>query len=327
MPHSHHSHSGQFCSHADPQSSLRKVIQTADQLGFTHFGLSEHVPRESQSQLYPEEVEKGLDPHKLKEIFHDYLIEAKKLQVEYDERAGDGVKILVGIETENIKSKEEDSNGKPSRNLDYLIQVLQSIKIEKDEQSNIKLTIKEGVEEKRRVFPEEVGKGVIDYLVGSVHHVHDIPIDFDKPTLEKALSNFHSQEQEQEASSTTTSTNRRKNYHRLVSAYLDAQYEVFQRLRPETIGHLDLPFLFDPSNTWDETHLRNGDSSEKSPSDEEMISWGKLERNVRFACSYGALFEINGASFRKGWETAYPSTNPLKVSPSTIYVSLMKTFS
>ena len=54
MPHSHHSHSGQFCRHA--KDSLEQVIQEAVRQKFKVFGLSEHAPRYRLQDLFPEEV-------------------------------------------------------------------------------------------------------------------------------------------------------------------------------------------------------------------------------------------------------------------------------
>jgi len=50
-----HSHSGQFCpGHA--KDALEEVIQQAIALGFKTIGLTEHMPRYSIEDLYPEEV-------------------------------------------------------------------------------------------------------------------------------------------------------------------------------------------------------------------------------------------------------------------------------
>lgn len=50
-----HSHSGQFCpGHA--QNSLEECIQAAISKGLFLFGLTEHMPRDSDQDLYPEEV-------------------------------------------------------------------------------------------------------------------------------------------------------------------------------------------------------------------------------------------------------------------------------
>jgi HisJ family histidinol phosphate phosphatase len=54
MPHSHHSHSGQFCKHAT--GLLEDVVLEALRQGFEVYGLTEHVPRYRTEDLYPEEV-------------------------------------------------------------------------------------------------------------------------------------------------------------------------------------------------------------------------------------------------------------------------------
>lgn len=244
MPHSHHSHSGQFCSHA--KDSLAQVLERAQTLGFTHFHLSEHVPRQNQSELYPEEVEASITPTTLRNTFNDYLIEARKLQKDYASRS---LNVLVGCETENITSPGT---------LDYLIQVLGS-----------EATTK----------PELIGKGAVDYIVGSLHHTHSIPIDFDRETFDRSVASFQS------PSSTSTT----EAHLALVDQYLDDQLEVLRRLKPEVIGHFDLFRLFTPELKLEAPQI-----------------WAKVERNIRFAAQYGALFECNAAAFRKGWNTSYP---------------------
>ena len=54
MPISVHSHSGEFCKHGD--GSLESMVDKAIELGFLSYGLSEHMPRYSEKDLYPEEV-------------------------------------------------------------------------------------------------------------------------------------------------------------------------------------------------------------------------------------------------------------------------------
>lgn len=54
MPFSHHSHSGQFCKHAS--GSLEEVVLEAIRQNFIAYGLTEHVPRYREKDLYPEEV-------------------------------------------------------------------------------------------------------------------------------------------------------------------------------------------------------------------------------------------------------------------------------
>ncbi|CBQ74001.1 related to HIS2-histidinol-phosphatase [Sporisorium reilianum SRZ2] len=246
MPHSHHSHSGQFCSHA--KDSLAAVLHRAHALGFTHFHLSEHMPRQHHSELYPEELEASITPQKLRDTFEAYLMEARRLQIEY---AAKHMQVLVGCETENITSPES---------LDYLTEVLGSDAGTK---------------------PEVVGKGVVDYIVGSLHHTHAIPIDFDRETFDRSVASFDS-------SSSADA------HVQLIDQYLDDQLEVLQRLKPEVVGHFDLFRLFTPQLELREPHI-----------------WAKVQRNVRFAVEYGALFECNAAAFRKGWSTSYPAQDVL----------------
>lgn len=127
--------------------------------------------------------------------------------------------------------------------------------------------------------------GSISYLVGSVHHVNSIPIDFDRSTFDKAMASFPESSPEGLA-----------RLDQLFCAYFDAQYEVLQRFRPEVIGHFDLCRLYLP-----EARFSN------------PTVWSRITRNVEFAISYGALFEVNAAAFRKDWKSAYPGPDIVAV--------------
>ncbi|KAI0666525.1 polymerase/histidinol phosphatase-like protein [Trametes maxima] len=128
----------------------------------------------------------------------------------------------------------------------------------------------------------------IEYLVGSVHHVNAIPIDFDRETFTKALHSF----------APTPETDAHTTMESFLNSYFDAQYELMRRFRPEVIGHFDLCRLYNPM-------LRFADY----PGALERI-----RRNVHFAVEYGALFELNAAAFRKGWDGAYPGEDVVEVS-------------
>ena len=127
----------------------------------------------------------------------------------------------------------------------------------------------------------------IEYIVGSVHHVHGIPIDLDLATFQSCLEGFHGE----------TKHNRMEEF---LCAYFDAQYVVLEKFRPDIVGHIDLCRLYNPRLLFSDY-----------PRAEE-----KLERNIRFAADYGALFEASAAPFRKGWDTAYPGKDALEVGPS-----------
>ena len=155
------------------------------------------------------------------------------------------ISLLVGAETEFISSKDMDS-------LSRLMQV---------------------------------SGDKIEYLVGSVHHANEIPIDFDRETFDTALRSF--------ATACAADT-----MELLIENYLDRQYELLNRFQPAVIGHFDLFRLYNPS-------LRLESFPNLIP---------KLERNISYACSYGALFELNAAAFRKGWDEAYPAKDVIDVS-------------
>ena len=124
----------------------------------------------------------------------------------------------------------------------------------------------------------------IEYIVGSIHHVNGIPIDFDLPTYQRALESFD----------IGKGGDRREFF---LLAYFDAQYELIRRFKPEIIAHFDLCRLYNPD-------LRFADF----PVVQKLI-----ERNIRFAVDYGALFEINAAAFRKEWPTPYPAEDVVEV--------------
>lgn len=138
----------------------------------------------------------------------------------------------------------------------------------------------------------------IEYIVGSVHHVNSIPIDFDLPTFEESLRSVLCGE----ISSDET-------MGMFLSTYFDAQYELLSRFHPEIIGHFDLCRLYRPNLQFQDF-----------PS-----VWQKLERNIQTAIQYGALFEINAAAFRKGWQSAYPAEDVVEVTLDLFLPSLYLT--
>ncbi|KAH0114511.1 hypothetical protein KCU82_g23822, partial [Aureobasidium melanogenum] len=92
MPHSHHSHSGQFCAHAT--CTLEDMIQQAISLNMDTFSLTEHIPRHA-TDLYPEES----DAQTLVHLFDAYYPEALRLRKKYASQ----INILIGFESEWIR--------------------------------------------------------------------------------------------------------------------------------------------------------------------------------------------------------------------------------
>ncbi|KAK0469371.1 Polymerase/histidinol phosphatase-like protein [Desarmillaria tabescens] len=124
----------------------------------------------------------------------------------------------------------------------------------------------------------------IEYIVGSIHHVNGLPIDFDFDTFQKALRSL------------SCETEKETQEH-FLCRYFEAQYDVLQHVKPEVVGHFDLCRLFTPS-------LRLDDY----PAARKLA-----ERNIAYAVGYGALFEVNAAAFRKKWDTAYPAGDVVEI--------------
>lgn len=137
----------------------------------------------------------------------------------------------------------------------------------------------------------------IEYLVGSVHHVNERPIDFDRDTWQQCLSSFSAGP----ADGMDLDDTGEPPYTAYLSSYFDSQFTFMERFRPEVIGHFDLCRLYVPLMRFN------------NPKYEGV--WAKVERNIDFAIGYGACFELNAAAFRKGWKDAYPGEDVLKVPP------------
>lgn len=163
--------------------------------------------------------------------------------------------------------------------------------------------------------------GDIDYMVGSVHHVNGVPIDFDRDTWLRAVREADSAEHGRtmipsadlggKPSLVPLPADLPKDHlpttAELLSffnAYFDAQYQLLSTQRPEVIGHFDLCRLYMPNIDFKDEALPG--------------VWSKIQRNIRFAAGYGALFELNAAAFRKGWEVSYPGPEIVEVSSSQL---------
>lgn len=96
-----HSHSGQFCpGHAKDQ--LQDIIEHAISIGYKTMGLTEHMPRYSPSDLYPEELD---DPEALSSLpprHTAFLSEATRLRDLHSSR----LQILIGFESEWIRASD-----------------------------------------------------------------------------------------------------------------------------------------------------------------------------------------------------------------------------
>lgn len=110
-----------------------------------------------------------------------------------------------------------------------------------------------------------------DYLVGSVHHVAGIGIDYNQAMYQQAITACGSIEQ-------------------LYCDYFDAQYQMLQDLRPAVVGHFDLIRIFD------EDYLDRLVQTE---------IWQRVERNLNYIAKENLILDFNLRGFDKTREQ-YP---------------------
>ena len=137
-----------------------------------------------------------------------------------------------------------------------------------------------------RPSSEQSIKGLIDrykpdMFVGSVHHVHTVPIDYDRPLYQKARSISGGTDE------------------KLFEDYYDAQFDMLRALKPPVVGHFDL--------------IRLKSNEPNTTSQQWPGVWSKILRNLDFIAEYGGLLEINSAALRKGMLEPYPNREICKV--------------
>ncbi|KAK5082269.1 hypothetical protein LTR05_007413 [Lithohypha guttulata] len=94
MPHSHHSHSGEFCpGHA--VDALEDIIKTAISKDFKVLALTEHMPRHDEDR-YPEEIEAGTTLQSLVMNEARYYNKAQELRAKYEGR----IALPIGFESD-----------------------------------------------------------------------------------------------------------------------------------------------------------------------------------------------------------------------------------
>ena len=110
-----------------------------------------------------------------------------------------------------------------------------------------------------------------DYVVGSVHHVADIPIDMNAAEYASAISACGG-------------------IAALYAAYFDLQHDMILALRPSVVGHFDLVRIFDPDYL----------SRLKIPT-----IWERICRNLETIASLGLMLDLNVRALLKGAKEPY----------------------
>ncbi|RCK65430.1 Histidinol-phosphatase [Candida viswanathii] len=96
--HTHHSHSGDYVSHA--VDTLEDMVKLYHEKKFSVVCLTEHMPRLDEKFLYPEELEKSYTTSNLNSDFDRYIKHATDLQSRYQD-----MKIIIGFEVEGINAE------------------------------------------------------------------------------------------------------------------------------------------------------------------------------------------------------------------------------
>jgi histidinol-phosphatase (PHP family) len=217
----HGGHSGEFCRHA--KGELLAVVEAAVARGFTHYGLSEHCPRDRVEDLFPDEH--ALGTRGLAAAFTGYVQSALSLR----ERFADRIELLVGFETERLPPDGWA----------------------------------------RRMAELRAGAS-FDYIVGSVHDVDGVYVDY-QPELTADLA---------------VRLGGREVLH---ARYFDALIELVQALRPEVVGHLDLVRKFD------------GPQAGFSPA-----AMRHVERVLEAVAACDGMLDVNCGAARRGLSPVYP---------------------
>jgi histidinol-phosphatase (PHP family) len=223
----HGGHSGQFCRHA--RGELVHVVQRAIELGFTHYGLSEHAPRDRKEDLLV--GEEDLTPADLAQTFDAYATHARRMR---EECAGK-LDLLVGFETERL----------PPQSWATRMQELRT-----------------------RYSP--------DYIVGSVHDVDGLVIDYTAEATRNVADAVGGKEA-------------------LQLRYFDAVADLVSTLRPEVVGHIDLIRKFD------------GPAPEFSP-----LVHRRIDTALEAVHAVSGVLEVNCAPHRRGLGPVYPLVGILK---------------
>ena len=119
-----------------------------------------------------------------------------------------------------------------------------------------------------------------DYIVGSVHFVDDISIDYSKKTYAKAVQQLG-------------------NIEKLYCRYFDLQYEMIKLFQPAVVGHFDLIRIFD-----EDYKIRL----------QQPEIWQRIQRNLDLVKEFDLILDFNLRSLVKGADEPYISRPILELA-------------
>ncbi|MDJ0621532.1 MAG: histidinol-phosphatase [Desulfocapsaceae bacterium] len=112
-----------------------------------------------------------------------------------------------------------------------------------------------------------------DYIVGSIHHLDTIPIDYSEAEYERAAREFGG-------------------IDKLYCRYFDEQYSMLQAIRPAVVGHFDLIRIYDAHYT---------DRLQRPK------IMARIKRNLDFIGDCGLILDYNLRALNKGAKEPYVS--------------------
>ncbi len=117
-----------------------------------------------------------------------------------------------------------------------------------------------------------------DYIVGSLHHIDDMPIDYSPEGYAAVARHCGGLDQ-------------------LYCRYFDRQLELIDTLRPAVVGHMDLIRIFDPDYL---VRLEKPDIRRR------------IRRNLRRIAELGLILDLNMRALSKGADEPYVSAAILR---------------
>ncbi|CCF57429.1 hypothetical protein KAFR_0C04390 [Kazachstania africana CBS 2517] len=152
------------------------------------------------------------------------------------------------------------------------------------------------IEYARTIIKEN--RDTIKFTVGSIHHINEIPIDFDQLSWNRCLASFNN------------------NLKDMLISYYELQFEMLQRVQPLVVGHFDLYKLYLPRNTRVDPLSGVVCENENSVvvSEFSLIEmWETVRnlviRNLKYIKLYGGTVEINSSGLRKKLKEPYPGSD------------------